>query len=80
MHTMQFFLIDPTTVAPREYTVEGTTFAPVGLVRSADGKDASTEPRSEPFERLVEISAICNDSKIVYHAVCPSCPAVTTYT
>ncbi|KAH9952194.1 calcium-transporting ATPase [Amylocystis lapponica] len=68
MSVSRFFIIDSTTGAPREYTVEGTTFAPVGLVRSADGTDASAELRSEPLQRLAEISAICNDSKIVYHA------------
>ena len=63
---------------PREFLVEGTTFAPEGSVIPADDK-SSAEVRSEPLLRLAEISAICNDSKIIYHAVClkvyqvPSC-------
>ncbi|KAH9842945.1 calcium-transporting ATPase [Rhodofomes roseus] len=51
----------------REYAVEGTTFAPQGSVRSADGKEASAELRSLPIQLLAEISALCNDSKVVYH-------------
>ena len=49
--------------------MEGTTFAPHGSVRSADGKEASAELRSLPIQLLAEISALCNDSKVVYHAV-----------
>ncbi|GBE82439.1 Calcium-transporting ATPase 1 [Sparassis crispa] len=67
MSVSHFFVID-STGALKEYTVEGTTFAPYGSVESAGGKDASAEPRSEPLQRLAEISAICNDAKIVYHA------------
>lgn len=36
---------------------------------SLDGKNVATEPRSEPLLRLAEISAICNDAKIVYQTV-----------
>lgn len=53
---------------PREFNVEGTTFAPEGSVTPADGKSFA-EVRSEPLLRLAEISAICNDSKIVYNEV-----------
>jgi P-type Ca2+ transporter type 2A len=56
----------------REYNVEGTTFAPHGLVMSADGKEVLAELRSEPIHRMAEISAICNDAKIVYNKVRPS--------
>lgn len=65
----QFLVIDGTTGAPKEFTVEGTTFAPYGLVKSADGKDASSELQSEPIQRLAEISSVCNDAKIVYNSV-----------
>lgn len=67
MSVSKFLVVDPSGV-PKEYVVEGTTFSPIGSVRSADGKDASTEPRSEPLLRLAEISSVCNDSRIVYHA------------
>ncbi|EKM55663.1 uncharacterized protein PHACADRAFT_256444 [Phanerochaete carnosa HHB-10118-sp] len=67
MSVSKFFTVDPSGV-PKEYLVEGTTFSPIGSVRSADGKDASAELRSEPLLRLAEISSICNDSRIVYHA------------
>lgn len=49
--------------------MEGTTFAPQGLVRSMDGKDASLELRTGPIQRLAEIGALCNDSKIVFDEV-----------
>ncbi|KZT11543.1 calcium-transporting ATPase [Laetiporus sulphureus 93-53] len=67
MSVSKFSVIDSTTGSPKEYTVEGTTYAPHGLVKSADGKDASAELRSKSIQRLAEISAICNDAKIVYH-------------
>jgi Ca2+ transporting ATPase len=66
---IQFLVIDSKTGAPREYTVEGTTFSPYGSVNSADGKGASAELKSDPIQRLAEISAICNDAKIIYHPV-----------
>ena len=49
--------------------MEGSTFSPLGSVSSAEGKSASVDLRSEPLQRLAEIAAICNDSKIIYHAV-----------
>lgn len=73
---LQFFVIDANTGALKEFTVEGTTFAPHGSVRSADGKHASAELNSEPVSLTAEISAICNDAKVVYHTVRhfpPSC-------
>jgi len=54
---------------PKEYLVEGTTFAPHGLVTSLDGQEVDAELRSEPIQRLAEISAICNDAKIVFNPV-----------
>jgi Ca2+ transporting ATPase len=49
--------------------VEGTTFSPYGLVKSVDGKQATSDLRSKPIQRLAEISSICNDAKVVYHPV-----------
>jgi Ca2+ transporting ATPase len=53
----------------REYLVGGTTFSPQGSVTSPGGKDASVDLRSEPVQRLAEISSICNDARISYSAV-----------
>jgi hypothetical protein len=72
-YLLQFFIIDATTGSPREYIVEGTTFSPYGSVKSVDGKDACIEFKSEPMQRLAEISAICNDAKIVYNSVGSLC-------
>ena len=69
IYTLQFFIAGNVSGGLREYSVEGTTFAPHGSVRSADGKEASAELRSLPIQLLAEISALCNDSKVVYHAV-----------
>nr|GAT43961.1 Ca-transporting ATPase [Mycena chlorophos] len=66
MSVSRFLVIDSRTGSPREYTVEGTTFSPYGSVASADGKDASSELKSDAIQRLAEISSICNDAKIVY--------------
>ncbi|TFY80158.1 hypothetical protein EWM64_g3857 [Hericium alpestre] len=68
MSVSRFLTIDASGNAPREFLVEGSTFAPHGSVSFADGKDASHELQLEPIQRLAEISAICNDSKIVYNA------------
>lgn len=62
-------VIDGNTGAPREYTVEGTTFSPYGSVNSVDGKGTDAELKSDPIQRLAEISSICNDSKIIYNTV-----------
>lgn len=53
----------------RQYAVEGTTFAPRGQITSADGKNASLELLAGPLQRLAEISALCNDAKVVYDEV-----------
>ncbi|RPD65944.1 calcium-transporting ATPase [Lentinus tigrinus ALCF2SS1-7] len=66
MSVSKFSVVD-ISGTPREFLVEGTTFAPEGSVTPADDK-SSAEVRSEPLLRLAEISAICNDSKIIYHA------------
>ena len=62
-------MIDGITGRPREYTVEGTTFSPHGSIYNADGKEAFAELKSDQIQRLAEISSLCNDAKIVYHAV-----------
>ncbi|KAF8911134.1 calcium-transporting ATPase [Gymnopilus junonius] len=67
MSVSRFLIIDDNTGAPREYTVEGTTFSPFGSVYNADGKEAVAELKSDPIQRLAEISSLCNDAKIVYH-------------
>ncbi|PPQ68498.1 hypothetical protein CVT26_003437 [Gymnopilus dilepis] len=68
MSVSRFLVIDANTGSPREYTVEGTTFSPYGSVYNADGKEAVAELKSDPIQRLAEISSLCNDSKIVYNA------------
>ncbi|KAF7304679.1 Calcium-transporting ATPase [Mycena kentingensis (nom. inval.)] len=68
MSVSKFLVVDGRTGSPREFTVEGTTFSPYGSVVSADGKEASAELRSDAVQRLAEISAICNDAKIVYNS------------
>ena len=37
---------------------------------SADGKEATLELTEQPFKRLSEIAALCNDSEIVFDEVC----------
>ncbi|CAK5279628.1 unnamed protein product [Mycena citricolor] len=68
LNSPQFLVIDGKTMSPREFTVEGTTFSPYGSVKSAEGNDASAELKSDAIQRLAEISAVCNDSKIIYNA------------
>ncbi|RXW13904.1 hypothetical protein EST38_g11950 [Candolleomyces aberdarensis] len=67
MSVSKFLTVDPAG-AIREYTVEGTTFSPIGSVYSADGKIASAELQADPIQRLAEIASLCNDAKIVYNA------------
>lgn len=61
--------MDGNTGAPRDFTVDGTTFSPLGAIHAADGEKASAELQSEPIQRLAEISSLCNDAKIVYSKV-----------
>jgi Ca2+ transporting ATPase len=65
----QFLVFDSNAATPREYDVEGTTYSPHGSVKSADGKATSLNLSAGPIQRLAEISALCNDAKIVYHPV-----------
>ncbi|EGN95477.1 hypothetical protein SERLA73DRAFT_162342 [Serpula lacrymans var. lacrymans S7.3] len=68
MSVSKFLIIDSKSGSPREYDVEGTTYSPYGLVKSAGGKNASAELSADPIRRLAEIGALCNDAKIVYHS------------
>lgn len=67
MSVARFLTVDgPSSFA--EYNVGGATFAPIGNVTTLDGKHAEkTNVRTAPVDRLVEISAICNDAKISYN-------------
>ncbi|KAG6831310.1 hypothetical protein H0H92_011517 [Tricholoma furcatifolium] len=67
MSVSNFLVIDEAG-APREYVVEGTTYAPNGAITTIDGKDASLALKSDPIQRLAEIAALCNDAKIVFNA------------
>ncbi|WVQ79032.1 potassium/sodium efflux P-type ATPase, fungal-type [Cryptococcus sp. DSM 104549] len=52
-----------------EYQVGGTTFAPVGDITTLTGQVAEKLAlRTASVSKLVEICAICNDSKIAYNS------------
>ncbi|KAJ7582819.1 Ca-transporting ATPase [Mycena floridula] len=68
MSVSKFLVVDGSTGAPKEFNVEGTTFSPYGAVSAENGKVASSDLQSDPIQRLAEIAAVCNDSKIVYNA------------
>ncbi|KAG6896738.1 hypothetical protein C0992_006455, partial [Termitomyces sp. T32_za158] len=65
MSVCRFLIIDGATSTPREYSVEGTTYSPIGAITTADGSKA--ELQADPIQRLAEISALCNDAKVVYN-------------
>lgn len=66
----QFLTIDNGTSPIREYRVTGSTFAPSGEISALDARFAEKGiVRTRPIERLVEISAICNDARIAYNDV-----------
>jgi Ca2+ transporting ATPase len=66
----QFVTIDDGPSPVREFLVEGSTFAPIGAITTADGKYAEKGiVRTAPVDRLVEICSICNDAKIAYNEV-----------
>ncbi|KAI9632420.1 calcium-transporting ATPase [Dioszegia hungarica] len=51
-----------------EYKVGGTTFAPTGSITTMSDKHAEKNMvRTAAVNKLVEISAVCNDSKIAYN-------------
>ena len=67
MSVARFLTIDGDSFA--EYSVGGSTFAPLGDITTLDGKHAEkTTVRTTPVDKLVEISAICNDAKISYNS------------
>ncbi|KAF8655969.1 hypothetical protein AX16_002829 [Volvariella volvacea WC 439] len=68
MSVAQFLIVDGTSGSTRQFTVEGTTYAPEGLIRTADGKPVSIDLlKSDTIQRLAEIASVCNDAKIVYN-------------
>ncbi|KAG9120004.1 hypothetical protein FRC07_004683, partial [Ceratobasidium sp. 392] len=68
MSVARFLVIDDKSGSPVEYTVEGTTFAPTGAISLFKGQVVSgPELQTEAVVRLAEISALCNDAKIVYN-------------
>jgi Ca2+ transporting ATPase len=67
MSVARFLTVDGDSFA--EYSVGGSTFAPIGDITTLDGKHAEkTQVRTAPVDKLVEISAICNDAKISYNS------------
>ena len=66
MFFLQFTIIDDTTGAPTEYTVEGTTYAPTGAVTDSNGRQIKL---TSAVVKLAEVAALCNDAKIVYNQV-----------
>lgn len=54
----------------RTYNVEGTTYAPTGLITDVHSNQVHTRIlHSSAITRLAEISAICNDATVVYNSV-----------
>ncbi|KAK9239984.1 hypothetical protein V1525DRAFT_396519 [Lipomyces kononenkoae] len=52
-----------------ELSVEGTSFAPIGLVKDPTGNILSTPIKESPsILRLAEVCSLCNDSEIAYDA------------
>ncbi|KAG9017088.1 hypothetical protein FRB90_001818 [Tulasnella sp. 427] len=67
MSVAKFTVINAKSGQPEEFAVEGTTYAPMGPIKSSGGKVMSQEQLlADSIVRLAEISAICNDAKIVY--------------
>ncbi|KAG8954672.1 hypothetical protein FRC04_011105 [Tulasnella sp. 424] len=67
MSVAKFTVINNKSGQPEEFTVEGTTYAPTGPIKSSGGKLLSQEQLlAESIVKLAEISAICNDAKIVF--------------
>ncbi|CAE6515468.1 unnamed protein product [Rhizoctonia solani] len=68
MSVSRILVIDDVSGTPVEYNVEGTTFAPSGSIYSFKGEVLSPqELQTGPLVRLAEISALCNDARIVYN-------------
>ena len=55
------------------FHVEGTTYAPTGLITDAKGTPVHSKTlRSAAITRVAEICALCNDATIVYNSVSPA--------
>ncbi|KAJ9109076.1 hypothetical protein QFC21_000404 [Naganishia friedmannii] len=68
MSVSRFLTIENGSTPLREYRVTGSTFAPVGEISASDAKFSEKGiARTRPIERLMEISAICNDARIAYN-------------
>lgn len=68
MSVARFLTIDNGTSPIREYRVTGHTFAPSGEITALDARFSEKGiVRTRPIERLMEISAICNDARIAYN-------------
>lgn len=51
----------------KEYTVEGSSFAPEGQITTLEGKPVGNINTSvSPVQALAEVCAICNDSSVAY--------------
>ncbi|ORY01788.1 putative calcium-transporting ATPase sarcoplasmic/endoplasmic reticulum type [Basidiobolus meristosporus CBS 931.73] len=58
-----------------EYHVEGTSYAPIGDIKTADGTIIRDLPIASPvIQELSEVCALCNDARIVYD------PSLDSYT
>lgn len=66
MSVSKFLIINAQSGLPEDHNVEGTTYSPQGSITSTKGKAVNLQ--SDPIRRLAEISAICNDAKIVYNS------------
>lgn len=66
MCVSKFLIINAQSGLPEDHNVEGTTYSPHGSITSTKGKAVNLQ--SDPLRRLAEISAICNDAKIVYNS------------
>lgn len=52
-----------------ELTVEGTTFAPQGVIRTATGEPVTDLAQSSATVRqMTEVAALCNDARLAYDA------------
>ncbi|KIO28152.1 hypothetical protein M407DRAFT_72156 [Tulasnella calospora MUT 4182] len=67
MSVAKFTVINEKSGQPEEFIVEGTTYAPTGPIKSSGGKLVAPEQLvADSIVRLAEISAVCNDAKIVF--------------
>ncbi|KAH8833548.1 hypothetical protein DL96DRAFT_1754258 [Flagelloscypha sp. PMI_526] len=67
MSVCKFLVVDKFSGLPIQFSVEGTTFSPSGAITDETDKDACAYLKSDPIQRLAEISSVCNDSRIIYN-------------